>query len=266
MRLLVLSDLHVEFAAFDTGGLDRGSFDAVVLAGDIHHAVDAVTWARQSFPDHPVLQVAGNHEFYGEVHQHALAAMREAASRLGVMLLENGAAELCGVTFAGCTGWTDFRLYERAGRPRAMTAADAIVAGRSRIIDFDLVRWADDGAPQGIRGFEPADSISLHLTSRQWLAEHLAAQVPGRRVVITHHLPSWFSVSPEFAASDTNPGFASDLDHLFPGVDLWIHGHTHSSHDYFAAGTRIVCNPRGYPWRGGGFENARFDPTRIVEV
>ena len=27
---------------------------------------------------------------------------------------------------------------------------------------------------------------------------------------------------------------------------LWLHGHTHSSHDYRVGGCRIVCNPRGY--------------------
>jgi hypothetical protein len=26
---------------------------------------------------------------------------------------------------------------------------------------------------------------------------------------------------------------------------LWIHGHTHTSFDYEARGTRVVCNPRG---------------------
>lgn len=266
MRLLVLSDLHVEFAPLDVDGLDRGRFDVVVLAGDIHQGVEAIAWGRRAFPDHPIVQVPGNHEFYGGVHQQVLAAMRDAARRLDVLLLEDDAVEIDGVTFGGCTCWTDYRLYERAGRPRAMAAAEAMVASRRRIIDYDHIRWADDDAPGGVRDFCPGDSVSLHRRSRRWLASHLAEPAAGKRVVVTHHLPSWFSVSPEFAAAVTNPGFASDLDDLFPGVDLWIHGHTHSSHDYIASGTRIVCNPRGYPWRGGGFENPRFDPMRIVEL
>ena len=28
---------------------------------------------------------------------------------------------------------------------------------------------------------------------------------------------------------------------------LWIHGHTHTRFDYRVRGTRVVCNPRGYP-------------------
>ncbi|MCZ8101045.1 MAG: metallophosphoesterase, partial [Burkholderiales bacterium] len=88
----------------------------------------------------------------------------------------------------------------------------------------------------------------------------------GRRVVVTHHLPSWHSVSPAYVAAPSNPAFASDLDALVPRADLWIHGHTHSSHDYLLGGCRVVCNPRGYPMRAGGFENPRFDPVRIVTV
>jgi len=29
--------------------------------------------------------------------------------------------------------------------------------------------------------------------------------------------------------------------------ELWIHGDTHVSCDYEIFGTRVVCNPRGYP-------------------
>jgi predicted phosphodiesterase len=28
---------------------------------------------------------------------------------------------------------------------------------------------------------------------------------------------------------------------------LWIHGHTHDPFDYEINGTRVICNPRGYP-------------------
>ena len=34
---------------------------------------------------------------------------------------------------------------------------------------------------------------------------------------------------------------------------LWIHGHTHTFFDYVVSGTRVVCNPRGYPGEPTGF-------------
>ena len=48
---------------------------------------------------------------------------------------------------------------------------------------------------------------------------------------------------------------------------VWIHGHTHTSFDYRIQGTRVVCNPRGYPLRRqGGFENPGFDPAGWIDV
>lgn len=265
MRLLVLSDLHVEHAPF-VPSAPRGAYDVAVLAGDIGQATLALAWARRSFPDVPIVQVAGNHEFFDTVREDALAAMRAAARRHGVHLLEEDAVAIDGVEFVGCTVWTDYRLHERGGRPVAMSAADAMAGARRAMLDYRCIDVRDPSAGGGMRRFEPQDSVALHERSRDWLAARLARPRSGPRVVVTHHLPSWHSVSPGYLAAPSNPAFASDLDPLLPGADLWIHGHTHSSHDYLQGGCRVVCNPRGYPMRSGSFENPRFDPARIVEI
>jgi len=265
MRLLVLSDLHVEIAAFDPPEAP-GAFDLVVLAGDIGQATLALHWARRSFPDHPIVQVAGNHEYYDSVRVPALEAMRRLARRLGIHLLEHETVRVGGVEFIGCTGWTDFRLHERPGRPVCMPAERAMEGARRVMLDYRCIDEADPLAAGGVRRFRPEDSVGLHRQARDWLADCLAGARTAPRVVVTHHLPSWHSVSPAYVSAPSNPAFASDLDALFTGADLWVHGHTHSSHDYLAAGCRVVCNPRGYPMRGGGFENPRFDPLRVVVV
>jgi predicted phosphodiesterase len=265
MRLLVLSDLHVEWAPFEPGA-GGDAYDLVVLAGDIGQATLALHWARRTFPDHPIVQVAGNHEFFHAVREPALDTMRDTARRLDIHLLEDDAVSVGGVEFVGCSLWTDYRLHEGRGRLVEMSAVDAMAGARRLMLDYSLIDVADPTAPQGLRRFEPADSVALHRASRRWLERRLARAPAGRRVVVTHHLPSWHSVSPPFVAAPSNPAFASDLDPLFAGVDLWIHGHTHTSSDYLAAGCRVVCNPRGYPMRSGGFENPRFEPARILEV
>ena len=265
MRLLVLSDLHVEHVPF-VPTTPRDDFDAVVLAGDIGQATLALHWARRAFPHHPIVQVAGNHEFFDAERDRALDAMRAAARRLDVALLEDEVATVGGVEFVGCTLWTDFRLHERAGRPVSMAAVEVMTVARRVMPDYQLIEVADPSHPQGIRRFAPEDSVAMHERSRRWLRATLDRPSRRPRVVVTHHLPSWRSVSPGFVSAPSNPAFASDVDELLPGADLWIHGHTHSSHDYWAAGCRVVCNPRGYPRRGGGFENPRFDASRIVEV
>ncbi|MFM1989477.1 MAG: hypothetical protein RJA99_2434 [Pseudomonadota bacterium] len=265
MRLLVLSDLHVEWAPF-APSVPRRAYDLVVLGGDIGQATLALHWARRAFPDAPIVQIAGNHEFFEAERARALDAMRRLASRLDIHLLEHDAVTIDGVEFVGCTVWTDYRLHERTGRPVTMSAADAMAGARRAMLDYHFIEVADARAPGGVRRFTPEDSVVLHDEARGWLAETLARPAAGPRVVVTHHLPSWRSVSPAYLAAPSNPAFASDLDALLPAADLWIHGHTHSSHDYFAAGCRVIANPRGYPMRTGGFENPRFDPARVVEV
>jgi predicted phosphodiesterase len=265
MRLLVLSDLHVEITAFEPPAAPD-AYDLVVLAGDIGQATLALHWARHRFPGHPIVQVTGNHEYYDAVRAPALDAMREVARRLDIHLLEQDVVRVGGVEFLGCTVWTDFRLHERPGRPVSMSADHAMAGARRVMLDYRCIDEADPRAPGGVRRFSPEDSVALHERARGWLAGQLARAPTGPRVVVTHHLPSWHSVSPSYVCAPSNPAFASDLDDLFAGVDLWIHGHTHSSHDYLAGGCRVVCNPRGYPMRGGGFENPLFDPLRVVRI
>lgn len=260
MKLLVLSDLHVEFAPFEAPCVDA---DVIVLAGDIHQGEAAAGWARQTFGDRPIVLIAGNHEFYGAEFGRMQAEMRTAAKRHGVHLLEHDAVEIGGVRFVGCTLWTDFRLYETPGRPLQMSAQQAMQANRRRLLDYASIRFR---AADGERGFEPADAAMLHARAREWLDAQLADSTPQRTVVVSHHLPSWQSVVPPFLDSPSNPAFASDLDHLFGRATLWIHGHAHSSIRYECSGTRVVCNPRGYPMRDGGFENPAFDAGLLVEV
>lgn len=266
MRLLVMSDLHVEHAAFD-GPFPHGDFDTVVLAGDIGQATFALRWARSRFPDVPIVQIAGNHEYFDTVREAALDRMREVARQLSIHFLEQDSVVVGDVEFLGCTLWTDFRLYEPPGRPQGMSADQAMAGAHRTMLDYRLIRVGDPSLAGASRAFTPEDSRQLHDQARQWLDARLAQPGGARaRVVVTHHLPSWHSVSPPFITALSNPAFASDVDELLPQASVWIHGHTHSSHDYLCGGCRVVCNPRGYPMRAGGFENPRFNPARLITV
>lgn len=265
MRIGVLSDLHLEFRDFDPPAALR-SADVIVLAGDIHNGVAALHWARRSFPDQAIVQVAGNHEFFGARHDVLLAEMRRVARRLGISFLENDAVVLDGVQFIGATMWTDYELFTVPSRPLQLAPAAAMALMQRRLMDYALIRWRPEretDAPDE-RLLTPADTVALHRRSRAWLARELDRPFDGPRVVVTHHLPSWRSVAPRFLQAPSNAAFASDLDELFGPVALWVHGHTHHSFDYRAGGTRIVANPRGYPLKDGGFENPGFTPDLLV--
>jgi len=236
MRIHILSDLHLERAPFDPPATGA---DLVVLAGDIHNGAAGIEWARQVFRA-PVLFVAGNHEPFNAEFFTVADRIRAAAKGSHVEVLDCAERIYEGVRFLGCTLWSDFELLGESGK------ATAIAFARARVPDFRIVGWRE-------RIFTPEDWIDLHYQHRRWLASRLADPHCGPTVVITHHGPHAASIVPQYADHPANPAFVSDLGALMGRAALWIHGHTHYAFDYTLAGTRVVCNPRGYPNETTGF-------------
>ena len=285
MRALILSDLHIEHAPY---GRPTGNYDVVILAGDIHNGVNALVWARDTFPDHRIVQIAGNHEYYDHEFQSCREAMHATARSLQIDFLDDSSVVIDNVEFFGCTLWTDFRFFETAGRAVTLSREAAMQANLGLIADYWAIQYAQQS---GVRPFAPADSVLLHERSLHWLTGALeqsrqrqlsgqqdghrgseragqqANQAVNQRVVVSHHLPSARSVSARFASAVTNAAFVSDLDALIPNADWWIHGHTHASHCYQVAATTVLANPRGYPSRRapGLFENRAFESALIVD-
>lgn len=265
MKLLILSDLHIEWGPFTAPPCE--TFDAVVLAGDIAQGPKAVRWAARecTFGGKPVVLVPGNHEFYGLERERTLERMREDARGTNVHVLDRDELVLRGpadgqVRILGATLWTDFGL----------DGADiASAMARARVGMNDFAGSIRQRHSEGQRRFTPEDSVREHDASRTWLAEHIAQPCPegGSTIVVTHHGPSRRSIVPEYEGDDLNPCFVSDLPgSFFAQPLLWVHGHIHSSVDYRIGRTRVVANPRGYRQRSGAFENADFGRDLVIEV
>lgn len=259
MRLLILSDLHLEIRRSDPlrFDLDQSRPDVVILAGDIDTGANAVPWAAQAFPEQTVLYVAGNHEAYGHELDAVEHELRQACAATGnVHFLNCDTYVTGGVRFLGATLWTDFALFGETETAAAMRQAENIMT------DYRRIRLA---APEP-RLLQADDTARLHAAHKAWLAEKLAEPFDGPTVVVTHMAPSMRSVAPKYATDLTSAAFASRLDQLAAKPDLWIHGHMHDSCDYRVGTGRVVCNPCGYLRRGGGNENAGFDPAFVVEL
>lgn len=276
MKLLVLSDLHLEYA--DLTLPDSVDFDVAILAGDIVNPGSGLSaWVRAT----PALQraraivaVSGNHEHYDRVMQHETAAMHAAARALQsppLHLLDCGQVVVDGVRFLGCTLWTDFALHvDTLEGPRSDPRQGITVAGRG-MADYRTIGWLDEAAAHdgmALRKLTPYDTLRLHRTQRAWLDAALAEPFDGSTVVVTHHGPHRGSLAPRFAADWVSTGYLSELPmHFFDVPVLWVHGHTHTSHDYQVGGCRVLCNPRGYQWRGQTMpENVAFDAGCVVQV
>ncbi|EJM97570.1 metallophosphoesterase [Herbaspirillum sp. YR522] len=259
MRLLILSDLHLEVWRHDAPPiLPRQSRpDVVVLAGDIGPPAEVLHWAGRHFAGLPVLFVPGNHEAYGNSWEGAMRELaRQARDLPDVHLLDRAELVIGQVRFLGATLWTDYALFGPSMTALAMAAALPVMADYRRIT-------VEHG---GVHDMRPEDTVSLHQRDLAWLRERLHAPFPGRTVVVTHMAPSMHSVAPRYADDPVSAAFASRLDELATLADLWVHGHTHDSFDYRLQGCRVVCNPCGYMRRDGSPENARFDPQFIVEI
>lgn len=293
MRLLVLSDLHLEFGASLTVPPEV-QYDAVVLAGDINSpGTRAVHWAAResSFGGRPVVYVPGNHEFYGREMRCELEAMRKAAQGTSVHVLSRDAVVIDGVRFLGATLWTDFALPvanedEPADFHEEIDIARALASANRYVNDFRSIEVATPmrrqyRERQETRLLCAEDTLAMHWVDRDWLRRELDAGHGGATVVVTHHAPHRRSVAKRYRSDWVTPAFVSDLpDSLFVGramwvsgrqraiggPALWVHGHTHTAFAYETGGCRVVSNPRGYRLSDSSWENAQFDPGLVVEI
>jgi Icc-related predicted phosphoesterase len=253
MRIRVLSDLHREFGHIP---LPDVAADVVVLAGDIDRGTRGVTWARMTFPDVPVLYVAGNHEHYDERIGRLHEKLREAAAGSNVHILENGTFAFNGYRFFGATLWTDFNLFNDPFA--AMAAAGSKERGMN---DYRKIRRRDTGRLQ------PKHTAMLHADTRLALIRFLETGDRARSIVVTHHAPSILSLPDNKHADPISAAYASNLEGLIVanGPALWVHGHIHRPRDYLIEKTRIVNNAFGY-FDNTEIENRGFRSDLVLEV
>lgn len=228
MKIGVMSDVHLEFGAL-SGPLPN--VDVMVLAGDIFVVddyfvgspdYDTVRDFAKMVTDYAnyVVFVPGNHEFYHSEYFQALDKMREMCEEFDFYFLHNDQATIEGKHFIGSTLWSD---------------ADEIVA--SKMNDYRVI---DHGEGR----LTVRDTNQMHEEAVKFLHNNIG---PGS-IVVTHHLPSFKSISEGFKyfGHGVNSAYATNLEWMMGDPAIWIHGHSHHPVDYVVNGTRIVSNPRGY--------------------
>ncbi len=253
LRVQYASDLHLELGGGPFQTILKPVAPVLALAGDIGRpdlpeyrnfmAYCSSNWER-------VFVIAGNHEFYNKSTakkwsyspphtvdmRHDMCA-KVAAAFPNITFMNRDRVEYKGVSFLGCTLWTDLS-----------DPFHAELAGR-HMNDYHVI--TEDGkAP-----ITPATTTAWHRTDRAWLAYEISssADMGLPTVVITHHLPSTRMNSERWADHPLNPAFSSNCDDLMrPPVRVWIAGHTHTGMTYRNAANVMGCvNPRGYPGEQG---------------
>jgi predicted phosphodiesterase len=245
MKLLIYSDLHLEFDGFQPKKEWLQNVDLVIQVGDLQHAPNNINILKSW--EVPVLFVPGNHDFWNPmfsipdpystsprheiVYKHhllqAVEKMKEAAFGSMVHVLYNDVIEFGGIQFLGTTLWYDAL---KLSKPESM-----------HLNDYYRIFMAQDKPIQ--REFIAEE----HLKATQFIRETLAVPFDGKRVLLTHH-PAWI---PPIVWDEYGPlgkAYGTDLSRLWKGnIDLMVHGHVHDNIDTRIEQTRILCNPRGYP-------------------
>ena len=185
IRMQVVSDLHTEFGHYavpDPDETNTGA-DAVILAGDIARAQDAVAISARLFPNAALIIVPGNHEHYrsGMNVDAGIDAMRRAAFGHSsaefrpVHVLENAEAIIgirgVPVRFIGCCLWTDFALF---GDPVKDRATVEMGLNDFRAIQGRAVSPLGLFLGDGGTSFRTSEWLDRHDTSKEFLRSRLA--------------------------------------------------------------------------------------------
>jgi len=267
MRIKLVSDLHLEFS--DINIQNDQNYDVLILSGDILVASKVLKpeseygirfrdfLKRVSFQFPHVIYIAGNHEFYDSGRFFDSIDWLRAACGVhdNIYFLERDVKVIDDVTFIGATLWTDLNR----GDPLTMHFI------RDRMNDYRAIR----NDKKGFVNLKPADTYERHINTKQYIETVLKENKDKKCVVVTHHAPTYQSVS-EYYRPDhlMNGAYYSELTDLIldhPQIVLWTHGHMHQPFDYLVGTTRVVCNPRGYE-SATYSEQTGWDPNILIEV
>jgi predicted phosphodiesterase len=239
MRITVLSDLHLEFSPLEPV---LTSSDVLILAGDIFvleslrrpEYRSRLDQFLSGLSDHydKVYSITGNHEYYGSDIRESDDQIREIYQSYGIHFLQNECDMHDGIKFIGTTLWTHVDPVRSVQIQSYMNDYNVIKRGDHRLVVNNIDQ--------------------MHHMMRLYLEERLS-ESNDPTVVITHHAPSYGSISKYYQNPQNslmNSAFANKMDSVMyenPHIRLWCHGHVHNSFDYMVDNTRVVCNPRGYP-------------------
>ena len=98
-----------------------------------------------------------------------------------------------------------------------------------------------------------------------FLKKALADSRASKKIVVTHHVPSFQMQCPKFADSQANGAFTVELEDYIKnsGINYWIYGHSHYNVDVEIGNTRCVSNQLGYVFHG---EQRSFNPCKYIEL
>lgn len=237
----LISDIHLDLVRVPD--LIPNKEKILVIAGDLCSFTTRLKGLRyiKNYLEYNqetiVIYVLGNHEYYGSniklTESFWLNQEKKSKKRLFVIGKSPRCFIIKGIRFICCTLWTD------------LDDGKYIWLAYQSLNDFKYIddfRLDPKLYPQLFKSsFEKIDAI---IKENDFIPT----------VIITHHPPSKKSALNSQLEWKQNRLFYSQLDEWIkniPRLRYWLHGHIHSSSDYYIKNTRVICNPF--------FENNNFN-------
>jgi len=252
MNLQYASDLHLEFPenlAYFKHNPIKPLGDILILAGDIvplaimEHVESFFSYISDHFKT--TYWIPGNHEYYRYDLALKGGSLYEAI-RPNIYLVNNTAVETEQLKLIFSTLWSKINPLHAKQIEHAMT-------------DFKLIRFHQNPLTS-------KDINVIHDESVAFLKKELSEDSTVKKVVTTHHVPTFRNYPIKFKDSILNEAFGvelSDLIELYQ-PDYWIYGHIHKNTPDFNIGkTTLLTNQMGYVKHD---EQKRYKTNAIIMI
>jgi hypothetical protein len=253
MKIQYASDLHLEFSA-NSNFLKSHPLiptgDILVLAGDIGYLNDD-NYSKHPFWDlisenyQQVIVVVGNHELYKYYDLAKIPHGLVCTIRDNVKCYYNEVVRIENADFIVSTLWAKIPLEE------AYLTEQGVSDFRRIMYNNATLSWDN---------FNREHDRCLHYIQKE-VAESTAEHI----IVVTHHVPSFQLISPDFAGSKINGDFSVELGQYIENspIEYWIYGHSHRNIDKEIGQTKCISNQLGYVFYN---EHLTFDPQKTIEM
>jgi predicted phosphohydrolase len=250
MKIQICSDLHLEFAKHRDWLNDNPlipAADILIIAGDTYYLemdyakLDFINKVSNDFDK--VYLIPGNHEYYGGYDISTALEPTCKEIKQNVFMLNNQLIQIDGVTLIFSTMWSKIENYIP-----------------------EIMQWMTDFKKIKYKGkkFTTDQCNEIHELAFRFITD--AVKSEGKKVVVTHHLPSSKCTSEEFKHSPLGDAFCVDKTEFImdSNIDFWVYGHSHRNlNDFKIGNTELITNQFGYiAWN----EHVSFNYGKVIEI
>ena len=128
----------------------------------------------------------------------------------------------------------------------------------TELLDFRAIYFGD-------QRITVSDYNELHAAAFGFIQKSVQESQAGKKIVVTHHVPSYAAITDYFRDSPLASGFTTELGNWIANanIDYWIYGHSHRSIETSIGQTKLLSNQLGYLTVG---EGEGYLPNKAITV